>query len=53
VEAYRKVSKDAGKVWMEHGALEYRAGSQASAQTDGAERYVSSALEEGSQWGYL
>jgi hypothetical protein len=24
VEAYRKVSKDAGKVWMEHGALEYR-----------------------------
>ena len=24
VEAYRRVSEDAGKVWMEYGALEYR-----------------------------
>jgi uncharacterized protein YbaA (DUF1428 family) len=24
VEAYRKISRKAGKVWMEHGALEYR-----------------------------
>jgi len=24
LEAYRRVSRKAGKVWMEHGALEYR-----------------------------
>jgi uncharacterized protein YbaA (DUF1428 family) len=24
VAAYRKISRQAGKVWMEHGALEYR-----------------------------
>ena len=24
VEAYRKIARKAGKIWMEHGALEYR-----------------------------
>jgi uncharacterized protein YbaA (DUF1428 family) len=24
VEAYRKIARRAGKIWMEHGALEYR-----------------------------